>query len=458
MTPSHLALVVEDDQRHAALYESVLRGVGFEVRLAPTAEAALLLIGEYPFDLVVSDVKMPGSDGLSLLREVKAVKAEMPFLLVTAFPNVRDAVAALKLGAVDYLEKPVDLDELGAAALDAVGSSLTSEGTAFSPLKRDALSAVIAESPLTRKVFEDALLASPSCSTILVTGESGTGKEVLARFIHENSPRAGRNYVAVNCGAIPANLIASELFGHEKGAFTGAQAKRSGRFREADGGTLFLDEIGELPLDLQPVLLRVIETGMVTPVGADREESSDFRLIAATNKNLAAAVESGRFRSDLFYRLNVIAFEMPPLRRRPEDIIPLCRHFMTSRRKQFGSKRLSPAAARMLRSHNWPGNVRELFNILERAMVLSKSDAILPEHLPPHLRQCVDTVSSDDDRKPTAIEVDSDVVKTLEQAEFDTIRDALAKTGGNRTKAADLLGISRRSLLYKLRLMRNNTL
>ncbi len=452
MRSSPLALVVEDDHRHAALYESVLRGAGFEVRLAPTAEAALLLVGEYPFDLVVSDVKMPGADGLTLLREVKAVKAEMPFLLVTAFPNVRDAVAALKLGAVDYLEKPVDLDELAAAALDAAGC-LTDTGAAPSPVGKDALAGVIAESPLTRKVFEDALRAAPSCSTILVTGESGTGKEVLARFIHENSPRAGKNYVAVNCGAIPANLIASELFGHEKGAFTGAQARRSGRFREADGGTLFLDEIGELPLELQPVLLRVIETGMVTPVGADREEPSDFRLIAATNKNLAAAVESGRFRSDLFYRLNVIAFEMPPLRARPEDIMPLCRHFMTSRRQQLGSKRLSPAAARMLRNHDWPGNVRELFNILERAMVLSKSDAMLPEHLPAHVRTRAATL--DDDESLREDKVDSRV-RTLEQAEFDTIREALARAEGNRTKAAELLGISRRSLLYKLRLMRND--
>lgn len=448
MTDHRMALIVEDDPRHADLYEAVLRSAGFETRKAPSAEAARIILREFPVDLVVSDVRMPGADGLTLLKEIKAGKPGLPFLLVTAFPNVRDAVSALKLGAVNYLQKPVDLEELAVAALDSVGAA-ASRGAVQPDAAAMAsrLRGVVAESPLTKRIYHDALLAAASGVAVLITGESGTGKEVLARFIHENSPHSGGRLLPVNCGAIPANLLASELFGHERGAFTGAHARRTGKFREAHGGTLFLDEIGELPLDLQPTLLRAIETGRVTPVGSDSEETSDFRLVAATNKNLVAEVEAKRFRSDLFYRLNVISFEMPPLRARHEDVMPLCRHFIAGKKDSFGSKRVSPAAVRVLMDYHWPGNVRELFNVLERAMVMSRSDAILPEHFPPNLRAAL--------TRPTALEdeLSSPHVRTLEQAERDAIARALSQAGGNRTKAADLLGISRRNLLYKLRLM-----
>jgi DNA-binding NtrC family response regulator len=437
-------LVVDDEIRYRELYTQTLASAGFETEAAACAGEALRLIQERAPALVVSDVRMPGASGIELLRMAREKHPALPFLLVTAFAEVRDAVRALKLGAVDYLAKPVDLDEFLSAVRDALGVQAQAQPLDIPP---EALRGIVAESPLMRSVLRDAFRVAASDATVLLTGESGTGKEVLARFIHANSPRREKPLVAVNCAAIPATLLASELFGHEKGAFTGAVARRQGRFREAAGGTLFLDEIGDMPLELQPALLRAIEHGIVTPVGSDKEIQADYRLIAATNRSLLEDVEKGRFREDLYYRLNVIAIELPPLRERLEDILPLARYFLA--KEQPETKRLSRAAIQIVTAHPWPGNVRELANAMEHARLLSQTDVILPEHLPPAVREATAPPAT------AACEAASpDMapgVKTLEEGEIEMVRHALEQTGGNRTKAAELLGITRRGLIYKLK-------
>jgi DNA-binding NtrC family response regulator len=436
-------LIVDDEVRYRELYTQVLNTAGFDTRAAASSEEALRMIRSAVPALVVSDVRMPGADGIELLRMTRESHPELPFLLVTAYADVRDAVKALKLGAVDYLTKPVDLDELLAAVRDALGVRTDAPGLAVPP---EALSGIVAESRAMRSVLRDAYRVAGSDVNVLLTGESGSGKEVVALFIHQSSPRRDKPMIAVSCAAIPATLLASELFGHEKGAFTGAIAKRQGRFRETDGGTLFLDEIGDMPLEVQPALLRAVETGRITPVGSDKEIEVDYRLVAATNRSVPDDVESGRFRRDLYYRLSVIAIDIPPLRERPEDILPLARHFLA--RGKSDSKRLSRAAAQALIAHPWPGNVRELANAIEHARLLCQADVILPEHLPPAVRKAAPFVVAGARETPEAQPLD---VKTLEESEIETIRGALAKTHGNRTRAAELLGITRRGLIYKLK-------
>ncbi len=436
-------LIVDDEAQYRALYARVLTEAGFVTATASCAQEALDQIRTCPPALVVSDIRMPGADGIELLRLVRAETPSLPFLLVTAYADVRNAVQALKLGAVDYLAKPVDLDELTAAVRDAAG--VRAAETSFD-FPAGALRGIVAESPLMRAALRDAFRVADSQATVLITGESGTGKEVIARFVHENSPRRGKPVVAVNCAAVPPALLASELFGHEKGAFTGAVARRTGRFREADGGTLFLDEIGDMPPELQSALLRAIETGSILPVGADKEVPSDFRLIAATNRNLLRDMEAGRFRQDLYYRINVIAIELPPLRERPEDILPLARHFLAG--EDPDGKRLSRAAIQVLLDHRWPGNVRELANAMEHARLLCRTGVVLPEHLPPALRAGAPRPGQEPGAPAAATPT---AVKTLEESEAESIRRTLEQTDGNRTRAAELLGITRRGLIYKLK-------
>ena len=427
-------LIVDDDNGHRKLYARTLNEAGFETTEAVDGADALQEIEAARPQMVVSDVRMPEIDGLQLLQQVREKHGELPFLLVTAHADVRGAVNALKLGAVDYLEKPVDLDELVAAVSDALGTKSTV--TVPDDVPPEAMDGIVAESRVMQTLFRDVYRVARSDANILILGESGTGKEVVAGFIHRNSPRSGKALVAVNCAAIPANLLASELFGHEKGAFTGATARRAGHFREADGGTLFLDEIGDMPLELQPALLRAIETGSIKAVGSDREVAVDVRLVAATNHDLKEAVRNGTFREDLYYRLNVITFSLPSLAGRPEDILPLARCFMEP------GKRLSPATARCLQQYRWPGNVRELANAVKRACILSNAEIILPEHLPPDLTAAA---------PPCTPHPAPQKVQTVEDAEIAAIRSALEQTDGNKTRAAELLGISRRALLYKVK-------
>jgi DNA-binding NtrC family response regulator len=436
-------LVVDDEVRYRELYAKVLTSAGFETRTAASGEEALGIIEAGGPALVVSDVRMPGASGIELLRTAREKHPALPFLLVTAYADVRDAVKALKLGAVDYLAKPVDLDELLAAVRDVVG---TGEKEPSLDIPAEARRGIVAESGLMRAVLRDAFRVAASDANVLLTGESGTGKEVVARFIHGNSPRREKPMVAINCAAIPATLLASELFGHEKGAFTGAVARREGRFREAEGGTLFLDEIGDMPLELQPALLRAIENDVITPVGSDREVQVDYRLLAATNHDLLQELEEGRFREDLYYRLSVITIELPPLRERVEDLLPLARHFLAEAHGEH--KRLSRAAANALTGYRWPGNVRELANAMEHARLLAPAEVVLPEHLPPAVR---DVASRTGTRPQEAIEAAPPSPRTLEETEVEAIRRALEQTGGNRTHAAELLGITRRGLIYKLK-------
>ena len=430
--------VIDDEPRHRKLYSEALEQIGVEVVSLDSAEAAWVRLEATVPEMVVSDVRMPGTDGLSLLKRIRERFPDMPFLLVTAFPDVREAVSALKMGAVDYLEKPVDLDELVAAVNDVLRITTTLEDSLSIPERL--LDGVVVESESMRMILRDAYRVALSDATVLITGESGTGKEVLASFIHKAGERRDKPFVALNCAAIPANILASELFGHRKGAFTGATRDRKGIFREADGGTLFLDEIGDMPLELQSSILRAIEKGLVSPVGSDSEEEVDFRLIAATNADLEGSVASGEFREDLYYRLNVISFHIPPLRERRCEIMPLARHFLSC--GNHGDSRFSAAATELITQYDWPGNARELANAVERASIISNTDIILPEHLPPAVANFAaisETTSGGGE------------VKTMDQAERDAIEAALTRSEGNRTRAAAALGISRRTLIYKIK-------
>ena len=431
-------MVIDDEVKHRDLYASALRDKTYKVVAFESAQEALDKVATIKPDMIISDVKMPGMDGITFLKKIRENYKELPFLLVTAFGDVRDAVSALKLGAVDYLEKPIDFDELRCAVNDALHISQNKNYSTNIP--QELLDNIIAESPIMRSILENAYRVAQTEATVLLTGESGTGKEVFASFIHKASKRSKNSFVALNCAAIPANILASELFGHKKGAFTGAASHRKGIFLESDKGTLFLDEIGDMPLELQPSILRATETGRISPVGSDKEIDVDFRLIAATNSNLEKAVEEGSFRVDLFYRLNVISFELPPLRERQEDIIPMAHFFLA--RKGYKEKRFSKAAQDFLNNYTWPGNARELANAVERASIISNTDIILPEHLPPVIVNSKPTIS---------LQSANSEIKTMEQLEKEAIKNALEKVNGNRTKACQLLGISRRALIYKIK-------
>jgi DNA-binding NtrC family response regulator len=430
-------LVVDDERQQRELLGGFVRALGFQFREVSSGEEALKVIHDAPPDMVLLDVRMPGMDGIETLAAIRKTAGDLPVLLITAHADLRQAVDAVKSGADDYLTKPVDLDELEAAILDALGAAEGKDDRTKS-LLADLPPSLICESPAMRRVVETVAVVAPSDAPVLVMGESGVGKEVVAQLIHRWSPRRDGPMVAANCAGLPEALIESELFGHAKGAFTGATTSRQGFFRAAHHGTLFLDEIGELPLHLQPKLLRALESGEVTPVGSDAPVEVDARLVAATNRDLAEAVAQGRFRDDLYYRLNVIELIVPPLGERHEDILPLARRFAV----EFagGPARLSPQATQCLLAHRWPGNVRELRNAIQRACLLCRGDVILPEHLPPKVAALASQPS------------DATVPRgRLSQVERATILATLDECGGNRTHAAKKLGISRRALIYKLR-------
>ncbi len=390
--------------------------------------------------MMISDVRMPGLSGLETLRCVRRQFASLPVLLVTAYADIREAVVAMRDGALNYLAKPIDLDELLASVRQATGLApgaalQLSQGKTLPPH-------VVARSPLMISLFEQVALIAPSETRVFITGESGTGKEVVADVIHGWSARAGGKIVKVNCAAIPENLLESELFGHERGAFTGATAQRIGRFEEADGGTIFLDEIAEMSPPLQAKILRVTQDGKFQRVGSNREIRTNARIIAASNRLLEDEVKAGRFREDLFYRLNVVELNVPPLRERREDILPLANQFISEFARQ--QARLAEATADCLKSYAWPGNVRELRNFMERAVLLSRSELILPEHLPAKLRESLQSSAA-------AVTADS---PPLDEIERQAILLTLRQHKHNRTETAKALGISRRALLYKLQRLR----
>jgi DNA-binding NtrC family response regulator len=388
--------------------------------------------------MMISDVRMPGMTGLETLRRARQLHPTLPVLLVTAYADIREAVGAMRDGAVNYLSKPIDLDEL----LRTVEQITGTHATAATPRDEQPLPTnVVAVSPLMRAVFHDAALIAPSESRVLITGESGAGKEVLADAIHGWSPRAKGPLVKVNCAAIPETLLESELFGHEKGAFTGAHQSRTGRFEEADGGTIFLDEISEMSPQLQAKLLRVTQEGRFRRVGSGKELQTNARILAATNRNLETLIKEGRFREDLFYRLAVVELDVPPLRERREDILPLAAHFIA----QFGGDktRFGPAVIECLERCAWPGNVRELRNAMERAALLSRGGVVLPEHLPTRVR-------ANEGAGPAS----SSEAQRLEEIERDAILQTLKRHDFNRTETARTLAISRRALTYKIQRLR----
>lgn len=438
--PPPRILIVDDDAGQRSLLDSFLRLQGFDTVTASSGEEALRVLRAQSIAMMISDVRMPGISGLETLRRARQEHAVLPVLLVTAYADIRDAVGAMRDGAVNYLSKPIDLDELLASVRQATGTQPATPRQ-FSDDK-ELPAHVVAESPLMQAVFRDASLIAQSDSRVLITGESGVGKEVLADIIHAWSARASGPLVKVNCAAIPDTLLESELFGHVKGAFTGASAHRAGRFETAHGGTIFLDEVSEMSAPLQAKLLRVTQDGRFQRVGANAEIQTDARILAATNRNLEEEVSQGRFREDLFYRLNVVELNIPPLRERPEDILPLAGHFIAEFTQ--GRARFAAPVADCLVRYAWPGNVRELRNVMERAGLLSRGELVLPEHLPTRVREA-GTKPGDEPPVPG---------ERLEEIERDAILQALRKHGFNRTETAKTLAISRRALTYKLQRLR----
>ncbi|MDR3394648.1 MAG: sigma-54 dependent transcriptional regulator [Parasulfuritortus sp.] len=434
-------LVVEDDAALREALTDTLELAGHRVVAAPDAEAALATLGRETVDLVLSDVQMPGMDGHELLRRIKIVNPGIPFILMTAYGQIERAVEAMKDGAADYMPKPFEPDRL----LAVVARYLP---TSTQPDDQD----MIAEDPAMRAVLDMAARVAVTDATVLLTGESGVGKEVAARYLHRHSSRRNGPFVAVNCAAIPENLVESTLFGHEKGSFTGATTSQAGKFEQAQGGTLLLDEVSEIPLNVQAKLLRVLQEKVVERVGGRAPISLDVRVVAASNRDLSGWVRDGRFREDLYYRLNVFPLEVPPLRHRRADILPLARYFLKAYAGLVGRDGfvLSSAAEAELTAYGWPGNIRELSNVMQRAMILAAGSRIEPDNLLlPHVqtyRQPNVEEELVEDARPAQIR---DMEKVM-------ILDTLERLNGSRKKTAEELGISERTLRYKLQKYRED--
>ena len=442
-------LVVEDGQSQREILRDFLRDEGYPVSEAENGEIALDQLRENYFDLVLTDYKMPGMDGMVLLQAAKQLNPEIDVVVMTAFGTIEAAVRAMKAGASDYIAKPIDLDELqllierisGRRTIIRENKMLRKElrGKEVTPDQ------IIFRSVAMEEVINLVGRVAQSRATVLIQGESGTGKELIARLIHDLSPRAEKPMTIVNCAALPENLLESELFGHEKGAFTGATGTRLGRFEEADGGSLFLDEIGELSNTVQVKLLRFLQEREFQRIGGNRTFQSDVRIISATNRNLEERMKEGLFREDLFYRLNVVGITIPPLRERKEDLIPLMDHFL----KRFSAennrkiKGVSSKARDLLMKYNYPGNVRELENILERAVVIARGDYIETADLP--FSAVEGNGSGNRNWKRGTLK---DAMAFLEQ---EMVRESMAETGNHQTRAARILGISERMLRYKLK-------
>jgi DNA-binding NtrC family response regulator len=434
-------LIVDDE---FSVRDSLLqwfRQDGYDVEVAEDAAAGLHAIERGPFDVVLTDIKMPGMDGLELQERIHAVDPRVAVIMITAFASVETAIRALKQGAFDYVTKPVDPDELSHLVRKALSQrELQDENVKLRETIEhlNPLQTIVGDSPGMRQVAEHVRRVAETDATVLIRGESGTGKELVARAIHALGPRRYFPIVPVNCGAMPESLLESEIFGHEKGAFTGAQFRRKGRLEMADQGTLFLDEIGTIGMKMQVDLLRVLETKELMRVGGSRPVKVDFRVICSTNEDLEAAVKAGRFREDLYYRINVFSIVVPPLRERPSDIPLLARHFLERLSAQMDRRYtdLAPDALERLAGHSWPGNVRELANAIERAMVVGRPPLIHARDLPIL-------------EAPTEAEGPSG--ESLQDMERHHIRRVLARTGWNVTRAAEILDIDRVTLYNKIR-------
>jgi DNA-binding NtrC family response regulator len=439
-------LVVEDSDDMRDLIQLQLEEAGYETITAPNGRVALKYIEDDRefIDLVITDVQMPEVTGHEILAAVRAKRGETPVIVITAFGSVEQAVGVVKSGAFQYLTKPFGKENLLGLAAKALEHSAPHREQAR--LRREVPSTplrIIGASKPMRDLFEQIGKAARSASTVLITGESGTGKELVARAIHDASRRNGA-FVPVNCAAIPAELIESEFFGHTGGAFTGAKQARAGLFETADGGTIFLDEIGELPLAMQPKLLRVLQEGTVRRIGADREREVKVRVVVATNRDLETEVQSGKFREDLYWRLNVIQLSLPPLRKRPFDIPLLIEHFIARFAQASGAPALevSAEALAILTAYAWPGNVRELENVIERAVAMTNGAVLLPEDLPERLRSGNHAASVLNQARETQM--------TLRELEQTYVAETLRRAGGNKSRAAEMLGLDRKTLYRKL--------
>ncbi len=442
-------LIVDDEESLLDFLGVLARQTGLEARVANSLESARRQLAEWTPDLVLCDLLMPDGSGLELLREVKATGNPLPFLVMTAYTSTQSAIEAMKLGAYDYVSKPFDVEELKATLFRALEKTRLYEENVYlkSELQqRYGTSNIIGRSPKMRAIFSLIERVARTPSTVLIQGESGTGKELIARAIHLASPRASARFLSINCGALPETLLESELFGHERGSFTGAVRDKRGLLLEAHRGTLFLDEIGEMSLAMQVKLLRVLQEKTVRRVGGTEEEPFDVRIIAATNQNLREEIARGEFREDLFYRINVIPIELPPLRERREDIPLLVDHFLKKYSLQFEGvpKRISAEAMRLLEGYAWPGNVRELENLIERSVALSTSTVVTAADLPAYLAG---------GGAPTGSEVvlpeeGLDLEAYLDRLRTELMRQALERTEGRPTQAAQLLRMSFRSFRY----------
>lgn len=439
-------LIVDDDASHRLMIKANMLDKEYDVREAEDGEDAITLVEKEFFDLILMDIKMKKIDGITALKKIKEISPSIPVMIMTAYSSVQTAVDALKLGATEYFVKPLDME----AVCHSVEKTfdyleLQKENkTLKEQLNREfEISSIIGQSKAMKAVFEVISLSAPSDATILILGESGTGKELIASAIYQNSFRKEKPFIKINCAALPENLLESELFGHEKGAFTGAVTKREGRFELANEGTLFLDEIGDMTLATQAKILRVLQEGEFERVGGDRTIKVDVRIIAATNKDLEKEVEKGNFRKDLFFRLSVVPITLPPLRKRRQDIPLLAEFFLKKYAKK--NKRLirgfTPAALDKLMRYDWPGNVRELENTLERTVIMSFDQLIKPETLPDFLNS-----AEINDNKDTALHPG----RSIKDVEKELIIKTLESTDNNITRAAELLGISRRTLHNKI--------
>ncbi len=445
-------LVVDDERNFLVVLKSLLEEEGYEVLTAADSLVALDVVEHTDLDAVVTDMKMPHLDGIGLLERIKKINPDLPVIMMTAYGTIEKAVEAMKKGAYDYITKPFSNEELKVTIRKAVDIyRLVKENRYLNQELRNQYNFgnIVGKSKPMQEIFSLIQKVAKTRATVLITGESGTGKELVARAIHYNSPRQNKPFISVNCAALPESLLESELFGHEKGSFTGAVSMRKGRFELADKGTLFLDEVSEMSPTLQVKLLRVLQEREFERVGGTKTLKVDVRIIAASNRDLKEEVEAGHFREDLFYRLNVVHIHLPPLRERPDDIPLLVAHFLQKYAQEVGRQRveISPEALNLIYTYTWPGNVRELENAIERAVILSSGQEITPEHLPPHLFQSQQSYSDIFKQIPTTLTLP----QILEEVEVKLIRRALAQANYVQSKAAKILGITKSLLQYKIK-------
>ena len=456
-------MVVDDELEHVESLRRLFERDGAQVRTAVSGELALEAVRAESVDLILADLMMPGMTGQDLMKAARALRPDIDVIVMTAYATIENAVEAMREGAYDFIQKPfksalilrVVERALERRALRAENVMLRKELAEANPDKVRGRT-IIGRSPAMLATMETVLQAAPSTATVLLHGESGTGKELLARAIHEHSPRVGQPFVVVNCAALPETILESELFGYEKGAFTGATQQKEGRIQRAHGGTLFLDEVAELSLSVQAKLLRVLQENEIERLGGSETIQVDFRLVSATNRDLEAMVQEGTFREDLFYRLNVIGIRLPPLRDRPEDIPLIADHFVRHYARKNGKTvtGVTDAARTFMGNYGWPGNVRELENVVERAVVLTRNEIIGPDDLPAPIQQAQ---AKPGDIKREGRKVLIPIGTKLEEVEWVMIRETLVETKGDKSLAAQLLGIAARTIYRKLEADRKKT-